>query len=376
MHWVAWDRVASPVDCGGLGIRSLDSINISLLLKWAWRFKSERGNLWVKVISAIHQDRRRLDFLPVKSSLGGVWGKIAKLALTPILAGGSSMDLMRGRVGNGSDMMFWLDPWLCNVPLKDCYPNLFRLENDKECVVRSRIVRPISNPVAKWDWKHPPDSSVELAEWMDLNSKLRDVVLNERVDMWEWMGDDNGEFSVGSIKRIMDKSRDFSSRYVWEWSSWVPLKCILFAWRAEMERLPTKVELRKRNIHIEDDLCPMCGAGLESASHLLTACIFASKVWSMVTRWCKVPELVAFSVRDILEFHNFCGLKGRMLAAFKGILVVTCWQLWKARNDLIFSNITRKEGEIVSSIKSIGFLWFKNRSKYKDVTWDDWCKFV
>ncbi|MFS8018516.1 hypothetical protein Hanom_Chr15g01392971 [Helianthus anomalus] len=120
----------------------------------------------------------------------------------------------------------------------------------------------------------------------------------------------------------------------------------------------------------------MCGAGLESASHLLTACIFASKVWSIVTRWCKVPELVAFSVRDILEFHNFCGLKGRMLVAFKGITVITCWQLWKARNDLIFSNISRKEVEIVSSIKSIGFLWFKNRSKYKDVSWDDWCKFV
>ncbi|KAJ0788215.1 putative RNA-directed DNA polymerase [Helianthus annuus] len=375
-HWVGWDRVASPIDCGGLGIRSLGSINISLLLKWAWRFKSEKGNLWVNVISAIHYDRRGLDFLPVKASLGGTWGKIAKLASTPLLSGDSFKNVMRGRVGNGSDTLFWLDPWLCNVPLKECFPNLFRLEKNKECVVRSRIVRSISNPEAKWDWIQPPDSNIELAEWMDLNSKLRDIVLSDGFDKWVWLGDDNGEFSVGSVKRMLDKNRDFSSRYVWEWSSWVPLKCNLFAWRAEMERIPTKVELRKRNVALEDDFCPMCGSDLESASHIFTACIFVTKVWSMITRWCKVPELVAFTVRDILESHNFCGLKGRMLDAFKGIALITCWQIWKARNERIFSNIVRKEEDIVSSVIAIGFLWFRNRSKFKDVTWSDWCKFV
>ncbi|XP_021980836.1 uncharacterized protein LOC110876986 [Helianthus annuus] len=243
LNWVVWDRVASPINCGGLGIRNLDSINRSLLLKWAWRYKTEKDSLWVKVISAVHNDRMSWDLLPIVASLGGVWKNITKVVACPIVAGDKLRNFMRGNVGDGFGICFWLDPWLCNNALKDCFPNLFRLEKDKKCLVRDRIVRPIQNPEARWEWKHPPDSNVELAEWLDLNLKLREVGLSEQKDKWSWLGDESGEFSVGFVKRLFDKDKDFSSRYVWEWRKWVSLKCNLFAWRAELDRLPTKVEL-------------------------------------------------------------------------------------------------------------------------------------
>ncbi|KAJ0458292.1 putative reverse transcriptase zinc-binding domain-containing protein [Helianthus annuus] len=287
-----------------------------------------------------------------------------------MFSGVSFRSLMQGCVGDGPGTYFWIEPWLCNTPLKDCFP-IFRLESDKLCLVRDRIVRPVLNPNAKWDWMHAPNSNDEIAEWLALNVKLRDVVLSEKKDKWIWLGEDDGEFSVGSIKRLFDKGRDFSSRFVWDWCKWVPLKCNLFAWRAEMERIPTKVELRKRNIPILDDFYPMCESDRESATHLLTACSFSSEVWTKISRWCKVPNLVAFSVRDILEFHKFCGLKGRAMLAFKGIAIISCWQIWKARNERVFSDKSKKVEDVVSAIKSIGFLWFKNRSNYKDVTWDE-----
>ncbi|MFS8003872.1 putative reverse transcriptase domain, fatty acid desaturase domain, acyl-CoA desaturase [Helianthus anomalus] len=338
LSWVAWDRVASPIDCGGLGIRSLDSINRSLLLKWGWRFKVDNDSLWVKVISAIHECKNRWGFLPVKTSLGGVWRSIAKLASCPIAAGVGLRDLMKGTVGNGSSIAFWLDPWLCDIPLKECFPNLFRLEKDKKCAVRDRIVRPVSNPRACWNWKQLPNSNIELAEWMDLNIKLREVSLSVEKDKWSWLGDSSGVFSVGSVKRLLDRDKDFSSRYVWDWCKWVPLKCNLFAWRAELDRLPSKVELIKRNISLPDDVCPLCGTDQETTLHLFTACQFSMEVWMKITRWCKVPDLVAFSVRDILEFPDFCGLNGWRLLAVKGILIITCWLIWKARNDHVFGN--------------------------------------
>ncbi|KAM0009097.1 putative RNA-directed DNA polymerase [Helianthus debilis subsp. tardiflorus] len=376
LNWVAWDRVASPIDCGGLGIRSLDSINRSLLLKWGWRFKTENDCLWVKVISAIHDCKNHWDFLLVKSSLGGVWRNITKLASCPIVAGDRLRDLMKGSVGNRSGISFWLDPWLCNIPLKECFPNLFRLEKNKKCVVRERIVRPVLNPEARWDWKQMPNSNIELAEWMDLNVKLWEVSLSAEKDKWSWMGDSSGVFSVGSVKRLFDRNKDFSSRYVWDWCKWVPLKCNLFAWRTELDRLPTKVELIKRNISLPDDVCPLCGSDRETSLHLFTACQFSALVWMKISRWCRVPDLVAFSVRDILEFHEFCGLNGWRLLAFKGIMIIACWQLWKARNNQVFANKATTVEEVVSSVKSIGFLWFKYRSKCKDVTWSNWCNFV
>ncbi|KAJ0766710.1 putative reverse transcriptase zinc-binding domain-containing protein [Helianthus annuus] len=324
LNWVSWDRVSSPIDRGGLGIRNLLSINNALLLKWAWRFKNEKDNLWVKVISAIHGHRRSWEFLPIKASLGGVWGNIVKVASSPITAGDRFRNFIRGEIGNGADVAFWLDQWLVKEPLKCCYPNLFRLELDKRCVVRDRIVRPVSNPEAKWQWSRPPSSSAELAEWLDLNVKLRNVVLSDVKDKRLWMGDDSGVFSVGSINKSFDMNKDFSNRYVWEWCKWIPLKCNLFEWRAEQERLPTRVELSKRNVSVPEVTCPLCTSGDETVSHMFTSCEFATAVWLKVSRWCNTPFPMAFSIRDILEGHEYSGLKGKALNAYKGILLITC----------------------------------------------------
>ena len=46
-----------------------------------------------------------------------------------------------------------------------------------------------------------------------------------------------------------------------------------------------------------------------------------------------------------------------------------------ARNDKAFSRKTPTVMDVVSDVKSFGFLWFKNRFKRGTVDWDKWCKF-
>lgn len=41
-----------PKDKGGLGIRRIKQMNVSLLLKWWWRFGKEKNALWRKSIAA------------------------------------------------------------------------------------------------------------------------------------------------------------------------------------------------------------------------------------------------------------------------------------------------------------------------------------
>ena len=79
VHWVAWERITSPKNVGGLGISKLRDSNDALLSKWIWRFKREDNSLWKKVILACHPCRRRWSFLPIASGASGCWPAIVRL---------------------------------------------------------------------------------------------------------------------------------------------------------------------------------------------------------------------------------------------------------------------------------------------------------
>jgi len=49
-HWVCWDEICCPKEDGGLRIRPIHAMNEALKTKWLWRFVTEDGVLWKKVI--------------------------------------------------------------------------------------------------------------------------------------------------------------------------------------------------------------------------------------------------------------------------------------------------------------------------------------
>jgi hypothetical protein len=44
-YLVKWDKITRPKQKGGLGIKDLRKMNISLLCKWWWKLEHEEG-LW------------------------------------------------------------------------------------------------------------------------------------------------------------------------------------------------------------------------------------------------------------------------------------------------------------------------------------------
>ncbi|XP_035830952.1 uncharacterized protein LOC118480288 [Helianthus annuus] len=143
-----------------------------------------------------------------------------------------------------------------------------------------------------------------------------------------------------------------------------------------MGKIPTVMALRSRNIQIEDPSCTLCHYGDETVDHLFTSCSLAVRLWSLIRYWCNTPIFLVFSFRDLLEWHNHLGKSGRAKEAIKGIIIVACWSLWNARNEKRFLNLSARVENFFSQVKAVSFLWFVNRSSHKDVTWDDWCKFV
>ncbi|KAK1433706.1 hypothetical protein QVD17_10621 [Tagetes erecta] len=86
--------------------------------------------------------------------------------------------------------------------------------------------------------------------------------------------------------------------------NWVPIKTNIFCWRAEKERIASRVALCFRGVNLPSTLCPMCGNYEESAEHLLVSCSTALMVWSYIATWCKIHPFFAFSIKDLLEMHN------------------------------------------------------------------------
>ena len=209
-----------------------------------------------------------------------------------------------------------------------------------------------------------------------LNVLLDAAVLSDEMDSWSWIGVGNGSFSVSAVRNLMFVNLDFSNITAFEWCKWLPLKCNIFGWRAEMGRIPTASALRHRNIQVADVSCAFCGEAEETVDHLFTGCILSARIWQHLSSWCKVQNFFAFSFKDLLDFQNFVGLSGRAKEIFYGIIIIGCWCIWRARNLLKFQKKKAKVEEIIGEIKVLGFLWARNRAKIPSLDWDRWCNFV
>ncbi|KAJ0615775.1 putative reverse transcriptase zinc-binding domain-containing protein [Helianthus annuus] len=145
--------------------------------------------------------------------------------------------------------------------------------------------------------------------------------------------------------------------------------------RAFLDRLPTKLALARRNIVVGNLFCVWCDAYDESIEHVLTGCFMAMGVWNEISTWCKIPRPFVFYVNDLVHLHEHSGVSGVKKTIFHGIIIITCWRLWRARNDKLFNSKDPNVVELVAEIKSLGFLWYKYRFKGGVVDWTRWCMF-
>lgn len=268
-----------------------------------------------------------------------------------------------------------VDTWLNNVPLRLVYPNLFRLEKNKWASVSKRVQ--VSNGFKSllWDWRRLPSTAEEIAELFNLMSEIYDFEWKGGSDSWRWSADSNGEFSVNSVKNLMQQRWEPGQNSKRLWKGWVPLKCKIMVWRATLNRLPTKMELGKRGVTLPNVLCCWCDSVEETASHLFSGCSFAAEIWSRVDSWCRLPPSFTFDVTDFLEIAKLYPGSKKSKYVLRGIIFTTLWTIWNERNMRIFKGVRRRPIEVMESIKMTSFFWFRNRSKLKSVEWKVWCKF-
>jgi hypothetical protein len=111
---------------------------------------------------------------------------------------------------------------------------------------------------------------------------------------------------------------------------------------------------------------------LESAAHLFLHCDFAFSIWWDVFRWLGISVVLPASLPILFEY--FIGL-ARSKKARKGYMLVwhtTLWQIWRSRNDVIFSNKVTTVEECVEGIKVLSWKWSAQKLKIASCLYYEW----
>nr|GEZ74972.1 RNA-directed DNA polymerase, eukaryota [Tanacetum cinerariifolium] len=133
--WTAWDKILASKINGGLGVSSFHALNRVLLLKWVWRFISQDGSLWFRVIQALY--RHSIVSHPV--NLSSNWCSIVRELHLLTDKGFDFLSHCKKRIGDENETIFWYDKWIDDKSPQDLFPRLFALELDKEVLVADKM---------------------------------------------------------------------------------------------------------------------------------------------------------------------------------------------------------------------------------------------
>nr|GEV48045.1 RNA-directed DNA polymerase, eukaryota, reverse transcriptase zinc-binding domain protein [Tanacetum cinerariifolium] len=138
MAWVKWSQVLSSFEKRGLQIGSLKAFNLALLQKWHWRLPSSPNNMWVNIIKALHGREGGLN--NQVCSFNGTWSRIIGTLNFLHSKGIIPLNSFCFKVGCGTRVRFWKDIWIGDLPFHTRYNRLYRLDQDKDCLIIDRIV--------------------------------------------------------------------------------------------------------------------------------------------------------------------------------------------------------------------------------------------
>ncbi|GKE42191.1 RNA-directed DNA polymerase, eukaryota, reverse transcriptase zinc-binding domain protein, partial [Tanacetum coccineum] len=246
MVWIQWENILASKNNGGLGVASFYSTNRALLFKWIWRFFNDGSSLWSRFIKAIHEVRGAMDTQSVPTR-GSIWLDLVREFSFLKFKGIDLLALMKRKLGNGENTLFWDDIWSDEAPVKFKFPRLYALEESKGISVGSKM----GLPSLLHSFRRHPRGGVESAQFKDLCDITYDVLLPQMQDRW-----------------------DAPTR----WVKLVPIKINILAWKIYLDRLPTRLNLSGRGLDIPSILCPLCNEVVESTSHIFFSCSLARQV--------------------------------------------------------------------------------------------------
>ncbi|KAL4322009.1 hypothetical protein AHAS_Ahas14G0167600 [Arachis hypogaea] len=136
MALVKWEVVQAPKKLRGLGVGNAVVHNTVLLFKWWWRFSKEDCPLWKKIVCSCNSlNPNHLLSTQELPRRGGPWRDICQIQIKEQHVRQKMIDGFAMEVGDGRSTRFSEDTWFQVGKLKDSFPRLFPISNQKGSVI-------------------------------------------------------------------------------------------------------------------------------------------------------------------------------------------------------------------------------------------------
>ncbi|KAE8768763.1 putative TdLSC37 protein [Hordeum vulgare] len=232
-HMVRWSEICKPHDQGGLGIMSSKRMNIALLARWLWRISRGEGGLWLRIIQNKYLRGQPLACCHWSGDLssGSPSSNCSRFS-----ALGPSVD-----VGSGTSTLFWFDCWASSLPFAARFLGLFSI-----AVMRGY----------RWRWPSMASGALPFDALSGRLTRLpgRRCWTPSPFTPQTWTAPTTASLGVwshqsASLRNPFTRNCAFPgfTPLAALWETRLPLKIQIFLWQWLRGRLPSGVEVLKRN---------------------------------------------------------------------------------------------------------------------------------
>ncbi|GJY30979.1 hypothetical protein Tco_0414474 [Tanacetum coccineum] len=141
----------------------------------------------------------------------------------------------------------------------------------------------------------------------ELAALMQPVTLSPISDRWTWTLNSSGEFSVASVRNLIDVKMFPEGDHKTRWIRYVPIKVNTHAWKVMTNSLPTRFNISRR-------------------------------VARLITRWWDVPDLEMDSYGSWKIWMVNLRMPSKDKKMLVGVFYVMWWLLWAFRNKKIFED--------------------------------------
>ncbi|KAJ4783797.1 RNA-directed DNA polymerase (reverse transcriptase)-related family protein [Rhynchospora pubera] len=332
MSFVSWQRICQSREQGGLGIRQLQLFGEALYLKLIWAMISDADKLWVQCKGKYYQNL-------------GFWRASNIAGTSPLWRQAMKMREffkrnIKWQIGDGARIKVLSQPWYtewqiaeqaCRADKRLTVDEIFDFETDQWR--RAEVIRLLGLGALN----HIEQSGQKPCRTVNMRDKL------------VWDGNKSGNYTVKDgyeclLRRRGNQAQEVRWQYIWKWKHIIP-KVKTFMWRLLTNGLPLAQNMHAR-IHSFSPRCIRCNQENEYAMHCFFFCEGSRMVWfggCLGIRTDSLPLNISDDVEAITQ---------NMSEERIPIFCYTLWEIWLARNEMIFQSKKFDPGGVCKKIQN------------------------